>query len=170
MSVTIELHEQRALVKMLMHEHFTYGDEGIAAASALKKIAAAAEAGQELMFVGGEEDALKDIKAMKDDAHQRALRLSNVIATISGSESVAVCEEIGRAMMSAYVRGRSREATETKQVADLIVRLREHGCPTYLCRDGSRTRDGALLCVYCDGTTESHADDCVWPALLRLAE
>ena len=115
MSVTIELAEQRALVKMLLHEHFAYGDEGVLALRAFKKISAAADAGRELTFVDGEEE-----------------------------------RSAGRLM-------------------DLLKRLRDCGCPTYLCRDGSRTRDGVLLCVYCEQpATEGHAEGCVWIDVLKI--
>jgi hypothetical protein len=48
MSVTIRTHEMKALRKMLEHEHFSYGSEGLAALSAYRKIEAAIEANEEL--------------------------------------------------------------------------------------------------------------------------
>ena len=47
----ITLQEMRALVRMLEHEHFTYGDEGQHALNAFKKIQHAAETGQELTTI-----------------------------------------------------------------------------------------------------------------------
>lgn len=45
----ITLREMRALVKMLEHEHFSYGDEGQEAQSAFKKISDSADAGMALV-------------------------------------------------------------------------------------------------------------------------
>jgi hypothetical protein len=101
--------ERDAMVKMLQHEHFAYGVDGMLALAGFKKI--------------------------RDTPLQDAGKQEGNAAT----------------------------------ALEVLKRLRDLGCPTYLCRDGSRTRDGALLCTYCDGTGDTgHAGDCVWPALLKV--
>ncbi len=51
MSVTIHLHEQQALVKMLEHEYFCYDSDGLAALSALRKLEACVAAREDLTSV-----------------------------------------------------------------------------------------------------------------------
>lgn len=48
---------------------------------------------------------------------------------------------------------------------ECLQRFYDAGCPSCICKDGSRTRDGCALCQYCEANLdrdESHATDCLW--------
>jgi hypothetical protein len=55
----------------------------------------------------------------------------------------------------------------------VLSRLYELGCPTYRCNDGSRSRDGCSMCVFCEANLscdERHAETCEWLEIERLVK
>lgn len=61
----------------------------------------------------------------------------------------------------------------TDELEDLVQEIYDLGCPTYTCNDGSRTRQGCAMCVWCDAMQdyieEEHYDSCPWTRIEAFA-